>query len=158
VIRDCVCADFPWDIFMAQRPAIHFSDGYAPRGLALAERRLAYLAELYDSGRWRRFYGDADFLLMVRDARTAVESWRRLVRAAPADTWKPASPIVVEDEATTLAPLAASIARDAEPRRTSSQVDVATDSAFDWRVRGTRLPPVAFSAHGIAAEGDLTEA
>ena len=73
-IRDCVCADFPWDIFMAQRPAIHFSDGYAPRGLALAERRLAYLAELYDSGRWRRFHGDADFLLMVRDAQTAVKS------------------------------------------------------------------------------------
>ncbi len=141
---------------MAQRPAIHFSDGYAPRGLALAERRLAYLAELYDSGRWRRFYGDADFLLMVRDARTAVESWRRLVRAAPADSWKPAS--LVEDEATTFAPLAASIARDAEPRRTSSQVDVATASVFDWRVPGTKLPPVAFSAHGIAAEGDLTEA
>jgi uncharacterized repeat protein (TIGR03809 family) len=143
---------------MAQRPAIHFSDGYAPRGLALAERRLAYLAELYDSGRWRRYHGDADFLLMVRDARAAVESWRRLVRDASADARKPASPIMVEDEATTLAPLAASIAREAEPLRTSSQVDDSTDDAFDWREPGTRLPPVAFSAHGIAAEGDLTEA
>lgn len=70
---------------MAQRPAAYFGADFAPRGLSLAERRLAYLAELYDSGRWRRFCGDADFLDMVKEAKAAVEIWRGLLRPAPVE-------------------------------------------------------------------------
>ncbi len=62
---------------MAQRAAIAFSMPFAVRGLALAEQRLAYLTELYDSGRWRRFHDEADFLFNIREAKAAVDSWQK---------------------------------------------------------------------------------
>ncbi|HET7889132.1 MAG TPA: TIGR03809 family protein [Bradyrhizobium sp.] len=45
----------------------------------LAEKRLEYLTELYDSGRWRRFHSEEAFLENIREAKTAVETWRELV-------------------------------------------------------------------------------
>lgn len=45
----------------------------------LAERRLDYLTELFDSGRWRRFYGEQEFLENVREARSAVQTWRDIL-------------------------------------------------------------------------------
>ena len=45
----------------------------------LAERRLDYLTELFETGRWRRFYGEHAFLENIRDAKAAVEAWRDLV-------------------------------------------------------------------------------
>ena len=45
----------------------------------LAERRLEYLSELFDTGRWRRFYGEETFLENIREAKTAVETWRDLL-------------------------------------------------------------------------------
>ena len=44
----------------------------------LAEQRLEYLTELFESGRWRRFYGEAAFLENIREAKIAVETWRGL--------------------------------------------------------------------------------
>lgn len=48
------------------------------RWCALAERRFDYLTELFESGRWRRFHSEADFLENIREAKLAVERWRRL--------------------------------------------------------------------------------
>lgn len=45
----------------------------------LAERRLEYLTELFDSGRWRRFHSEQAFLENIREAKTAVEAWRDLL-------------------------------------------------------------------------------
>jgi hypothetical protein len=45
----------------------------------LAEQRLKYLTELFDTGRWRRFYGEQAFLENIREAKTAVETWRDLL-------------------------------------------------------------------------------
>jgi uncharacterized repeat protein (TIGR03809 family) len=45
----------------------------------LAEQRLKYLTELFDSGRWRRFHGEEAFLDNIREAKTAVETWRELL-------------------------------------------------------------------------------
>jgi hypothetical protein len=45
----------------------------------LAEQRLDYLTELFETGRWRRFYSEHAFLENVRDAKAAVEAWRDLV-------------------------------------------------------------------------------
>jgi uncharacterized repeat protein (TIGR03809 family) len=45
----------------------------------LAEQRLEYLTELFDSGRWRRFYGEQAFLENIREAKSAVETWRDLL-------------------------------------------------------------------------------
>ncbi len=45
----------------------------------LAEQRLNYLTELFDSGRWRRFYGEQEFLENVREAKSAVQTWRDIL-------------------------------------------------------------------------------
>jgi uncharacterized repeat protein (TIGR03809 family) len=50
------------------------------RWLALAEQRLQYLAELFETGRWRRFHSETAFLENVQEAKAAVEIWRELLR------------------------------------------------------------------------------
>ena len=46
---------------------------------ALAEQRLEHLAELYESGRWRRYHIELSFLENIHEARAAVETWRLLM-------------------------------------------------------------------------------
>jgi uncharacterized repeat protein (TIGR03809 family) len=48
------------------------------RWCLLAERRLQYLTELFESGRWRRYYGELAFLENIQEAKNAVETWRDL--------------------------------------------------------------------------------
>jgi uncharacterized repeat protein (TIGR03809 family) len=48
------------------------------RWCALAERRLEYLTELLESGRWRRFHSEHAFLENIREAKAAVQTWRDL--------------------------------------------------------------------------------
>jgi uncharacterized repeat protein (TIGR03809 family) len=45
----------------------------------LAEQRLDYLTELFETGRWHRFYSEGAFLENVREAKAAVEAWRDLL-------------------------------------------------------------------------------
>ena len=49
------------------------------RWCALAERRLEYLTELFESGRWRRFHNEHVFLENIQEAKAAVETWRDLL-------------------------------------------------------------------------------
>ena len=49
------------------------------RWCKLAERRLEYLTELFETGRWRRFHSEQGFLENIREAKAAVESWRDLL-------------------------------------------------------------------------------
>src|SRR6201987_6191147 len=44
----------------------------------LAEQRLEHVTELFESGRWRRYYGELAFLENIREAKVAVETWRGL--------------------------------------------------------------------------------
>ena len=44
----------------------------------LAEARLDYLTELFETGRWRRFHSELAFLENIQEAKTAVEIWREL--------------------------------------------------------------------------------
>jgi len=141
---------------MAQRPALHFGAGFAPRGLDLAERRLAYLAELYDSGRWRRFHGDADFLAMVREARAAVDVWRRLLRAEPIEAAQ-APAASREDAAALVPPEPVHNENTREHDLTLRCIERAAEPPL-WLRRGGRLPPVVFSTYAVVAEGDLAEA
>ena len=56
------------------------------RWCALAEQRLEYLTELFETGRWRRFHSELDFLDNIQEAKTAVETWRGLlIREASRD-------------------------------------------------------------------------
>jgi uncharacterized repeat protein (TIGR03809 family) len=51
----------------------------------LAERRLEYLTDLFETGRWRRFHSERAFLENIQEAKAAVETWRDLMArdAAP---------------------------------------------------------------------------
>src|ERR1700744_5169013 len=48
------------------------------RWCVLAEQRLEYLTELFETGRWRRFHSEIAFLENIREAKSAVELWRDL--------------------------------------------------------------------------------
>ena len=59
-------------------------DGARGRGIAarwcnLAERRLDYLTELFESGRWRRYHSEISFLENIQEAKAAVETWHDLL-------------------------------------------------------------------------------
>ncbi|HEY0235836.1 MAG TPA: TIGR03809 family protein [Afipia sp.] len=49
----------------------------------LAQQRLDHLIELYQSGRWKLYYKEQDFLAMVQEARAALKVWEQL---APPDS------------------------------------------------------------------------
>ncbi|MGB8605772.1 TIGR03809 family protein [Bradyrhizobium sp.] len=49
------------------------------RWCALAEQRLEYLTELFETGRWRRFHSEVAFLENIQEAKAAVEVWRDLL-------------------------------------------------------------------------------
>lgn len=51
------------------------------RWSALAEQRLDYLTELFETGRWRRYHSERDFLENIREAKSAVETWRDMLNA-----------------------------------------------------------------------------
>jgi uncharacterized repeat protein (TIGR03809 family) len=66
--------------FMTSRFDVAKGREIVARWCYLAEQRLEYLTELFDSGRWRRFYdGQQAFLADVREARNAVQAWRDLL-------------------------------------------------------------------------------
>jgi len=48
------------------------------RWCALAEQRLEWLAELFETGRWRRFHSEHVFLENFEEAKAAVRVWRQL--------------------------------------------------------------------------------
>jgi uncharacterized repeat protein (TIGR03809 family) len=48
------------------------------RWCALAEQRLEYLTELFETGRWRRYHTEIAFLENIQEAKIAVEIWRDL--------------------------------------------------------------------------------
>jgi uncharacterized repeat protein (TIGR03809 family) len=49
------------------------------RWCLLAEQRLDYLTELFETGRWRRFHSEVAFLDNIQEAKAAVETWRLLL-------------------------------------------------------------------------------
>jgi uncharacterized repeat protein (TIGR03809 family) len=48
------------------------------RWCVLAEQRLDHLTELFETGRWRRYHSEVSFLENIQEAKSAVETWRRL--------------------------------------------------------------------------------
>jgi hypothetical protein len=64
---------------MASRQDVAKGREIIARWCNLAEQRLEHLSELFESGRWRRYYGEHAFLDNIREAKTAVETWRDLL-------------------------------------------------------------------------------
>ncbi len=66
------------DFFMAQRLDAARGQAILDRWCALAEQRLDHLTELFETGRWRRYHSELSFLENIQEAKSAVETWRRL--------------------------------------------------------------------------------
>ena len=49
----------------------------------LAERRRAHFVELYNTGRWKRYYSEEEFLLKMRDAMKASDRWAEIAPTRP---------------------------------------------------------------------------
>lgn len=49
----------------------------------LAQQRLDHLTELYESGRWKLYHTESDFLAMVHEARTVLKVWQNLAPPDP---------------------------------------------------------------------------
>ncbi|MGJ4942780.1 TIGR03809 family protein [Bradyrhizobium sp. HKCCYLS1011] len=63
---------------MTHRPDVACSRELSERWCALAQRRLDHLTELFESGRWRRYYTERSLLENIREAKAAVKTWRAL--------------------------------------------------------------------------------
>jgi uncharacterized repeat protein (TIGR03809 family) len=64
---------------MTYRADVAASRDVVARWCALAEQRLEYLTELFETGRWRRYHSEVAFLENIQEAKAAVEIWRDLV-------------------------------------------------------------------------------
>jgi uncharacterized repeat protein (TIGR03809 family) len=64
---------------MAHRTDLARGRDIVARWCVLAEQRLNYLTELFETGRWRRYHSEVAFLENIREAKVAVETWRDLV-------------------------------------------------------------------------------
>ena len=91
---------------MAQRSDVDRGREIVERWCALAEQRLDYLTDLFESGRWRRFHTEEAFRNNIREAKATVETWRSLLsREATRDNrsidfaWlgRPAVPLAQRD-------------------------------------------------------------
>ncbi|HKA81575.1 MAG TPA: TIGR03809 family protein [Xanthobacteraceae bacterium] len=60
---------------MSSWPYTYALDGVAQKWRALAERRRAHFVELYDSGRWKRYYSEEQFINRMREAIRLTERW-----------------------------------------------------------------------------------
>jgi uncharacterized repeat protein (TIGR03809 family) len=49
----------------------------------LAERRLNHLVELYESGRWKIYYEEPEFLKAIQESRVALKTWEQLAPPDP---------------------------------------------------------------------------
>ncbi len=63
---------------MTHRMDVADSRDVIARWCNLAEQRLEYLTELFETGRWRRFHTELAFLENIQEAKAAVETWRVL--------------------------------------------------------------------------------
>jgi uncharacterized repeat protein (TIGR03809 family) len=69
---------------MSARLPAHALDDVAQKWRDLAERRQAHFLELYQSGRWKRYYSEERFLYRMREAIQLSERWAQIA-PPPAD-------------------------------------------------------------------------
>jgi uncharacterized repeat protein (TIGR03809 family) len=86
----------------------------------LAQKRLDHLIELYESGRWKLYYDEPEFLALIQETRSALKVWHEL---APPDSQfdKPAeiavSQVLADSPSLLPSALADQVAAEHEPRK-----------------------------------------
>ena len=68
---------------MPAMPGAARFDAISRKWLDLAERRLRYYIELYQSGRWQHYYTKESLAVRMRDVIGAVRLWKKLAHQAP---------------------------------------------------------------------------
>lgn len=68
---------------MTNPGSIQHGRSVVTRWRMLAERRLNYLIELYETGRWKLYYKEPDFLKIIQEARAALKTWEQLAPPDP---------------------------------------------------------------------------
>ncbi len=48
------------------------------KGHDLAERRRTHMIDLYDTGRWKRYYSEEEFVALMRETVRLADSWSRM--------------------------------------------------------------------------------
>jgi uncharacterized repeat protein (TIGR03809 family) len=69
---------------MQDRSTAFSSEQVAQRWRDLAERRRCHFIDLYESGRWKHYYTEADFVIRLREVFQAAEQWEKLASPQPA--------------------------------------------------------------------------
>jgi uncharacterized repeat protein (TIGR03809 family) len=110
-------------MFMTLRTDVAPGRDLLSRWCTLAETRLEYLTEMFESGRWRRFYSEVAFLENIREAKVAVETWRGLSTPGAAAAVMGPSPIEISWSGQAraarmrkLEPYAAAVATEPQPQ------------------------------------------
>ena len=73
---------------MSYWPSSQALEAAARKWRALAERRRAHFVELYNSGRWKRYYSGEQFLLRLREAIRVSERWAAIAPSPPRSSSK----------------------------------------------------------------------
>ena len=63
---------------MAYRQLSPMLDEAALKWRALAERRRAHFVELYQTGRWKHYYSDQQFIMEMREAIVIANRWAKI--------------------------------------------------------------------------------
>ena len=69
----------------ARSSAFHL-DQTAQRWRDLAHRRRSHFVDLYLTGRWKLYYGEAEFIARLREVFHAADQWEKLAAARPTET------------------------------------------------------------------------
>ena len=80
---------------MTHRFDVAHDPAVVARWCALAEQRLDYLTELFQNGRWRRYYSHTAFLENIKEAKAMVAHWRAL--STPGYVPEEPTPILIPD-------------------------------------------------------------
>ena len=117
----------------------------------LAEQRLEYLTELFETGRWRRFHSELAFLENIREAKAAVETWRDL-------STREASPDNTAIDMSWLGRTDATLPRKDAAARSALRVSAAAAAIFVPNCRPADTPSVAAMTMRRPRSADLPRA
>ena len=79
--------------FMTHRQDVTCGREVAARWCALAEQRLEHLTEMFETGRWRRYYSEIAFLENIQEAKRALQTWRSLAAGEDVPALAPSGPV-----------------------------------------------------------------
>jgi hypothetical protein len=68
----------PWRSTMSDPLASRMSAEITDKWHDLAEKRRMHFIELFESGRWKLYYSDAEFASLMREAVQLADDWKRL--------------------------------------------------------------------------------